>query len=604
MFDLIRDIGSASNHFNLSNMTLAMEKDGKLSLAVGMVAAIRLDLLVGQMRAYVPQLNGSSLWMIPCAVGVLASLRPFAESYLKNHPAPATNKERAYVLVCRLLVKMAPVGDKILQYADKILNVACVVNAVALMAFGFTMSGSIALCGLFLLALKRYDRLPERVERYLDAVITVMSLSVVFTPMNIVFKILNIILLISKVSNFNVIRSRMPASFIHPCHNRHVFQKISASEGKFLVQAQKVSRFEVNPAHVFSNEIEKLFPADYMQEIEKITAEELFQQLHAKIERLNIRLEKSDRKGLDQLRTGAILGRVRDQTPTDVEKFKLVLKVYVHTILKDQNKDNFAANLLELAEEGNACVDGWTRNITAKLAPQTNEADWAVHHVLAKMRGEILKEKVLQYSNRKFKNMPWLELVGKANNTHLNNAVQGALWHRLRTYEGELNRQLRQPSPLSALFLRKVIMNQNHEAGDKLSWVERFYREDVMIDYHPAMLNIVSLVQTMIMLIEIEPAVFKDSMNVHRLVHTIYEAIKPAYVQAQDNRMEARREIAWEAIRLWIGDLSERVEGNFPEPGSEEYYKKWVERNELGHEWLSESGVRLLLWDLGILRQA
>lgn len=584
----LNSLSRAVSDYSLSNQTVAMEKDGQQSLTIGYLATVRMGLVMAQIKIHTPQFNVRFTWA-PLALGVYAGIaRPLAEAYLNNHSHPVKTQEKIIAAVCRLVATTGQAGRRVLQHADKILNTACLINGIALISLGFPMTGSIALFGLFTLALKRYLYLPASVERYMSPIVLLSNFATTINmPMNMVLKIpliaLNTFGLASQILNSHVVRSCLPERYTNPFYNKHVIHKTDENLAAVLADAENSDKFDVNFSHIYSDEVGRLMPTESDQSLSQIKTSELFDQLTNKIEKLKVHLSDEQKEGLNNLKICAITGRVKDITPCNIELFQKIIKLLALSILKDD--DNFSIKIKELADVGNSCVEGWTRDITALLAPQTKDAAWAVHNVLAKMRGEMLKEAFLTLNEV----IPILNMVGGSNDVHVTNIFQTALWHRFRTFEGELNHQLSHLSVLQIWILRNMII---HDDPKRLSFLEAFYVGGLgMVLFHKGWEHILSGITDSIM--DPEP-----------MVNVIYDAIKPKYQPASNGRVDcvdAKRVIIWQAIQAWMAKISENRNIDFYNLWTGQYDSRWIERDVAGGYFLSKAGVRLLLWDLGIL---
>jgi len=592
----------AATHYNISNQTLAMQKDGQQSFAIGFLAWERINLIIQQIKMHTPKFN-VRYTLIPYTLIVIAGwAHPFAKSYSSEHPDPITKKEKIVKAAFQFLEAAGKASQDIFQHADKVLNAVCIVNAVALVSLGFPVTGSIAILGLFVLALKRYRCLPASIESYMQHITIVASLATTLTtPTNIILRIIGVAFhslgLTGLILNSQLINSRLHARFTNPFYNKHVVNE-APGEQEIAIQRAAIQevfdRFRVNPTYVYSNEVGRLLSSESDQSLAQISASTLFDHLTTRIQQSNITLSEGEKEGLNNFKICATTGRVTDTAPPDIELFQKIIKLLIQSILNDD--DNFSVKVKEFANLGNSCVAGWTRDINAMLFPQTKEVAWAVHHVLAKMRGEIVKEKILTNEELRLS----LERAGGANNIHLTDAVQGAFWHRIRTFEGELTNQLHKFSVLSTLFFRLPIMNDNTE---RLTFIESFYMVMAMQTLHPGISgdggrSIREILRTL------EPDITRAVMNPNIIVNAVYDAIKPEYKPVEDgriDRVESKRVIAWEAIQTWMADIAEKRKINIYDPDTYEFNPIWIERDIADQHYLSKAGVKLLLWDLGIL---
>jgi hypothetical protein len=626
---VFQNLGYAATHYTMSNTTLAMQKDLKQSLAIGFFAAERIAVLVEQMKLHTSSLDFKFRWA-PYTLGILAGVAlPLSQKHLAKHPNPTTPAEKILNKTCKLIKALGTVSYKILQHTDKLINVACFVNAIALIALGFPMAGSIALFGLFILLLKRRLLLPASVERVMEPILLVAGIATTITmPMHLFFKVLNIVIYAisasTMIANSKRVRARLPARFKNPFHNKHV---IPPEEAVFAAELAKTddykdydfiqNRFHINTSHIYSDEVGKILPTELDQSLNAVSATTLFNQLRTDIQAAGIILDQDALDGLRNLETCATTGSVADVSPPNITLFQKILKALLQAVLAD--KQNFGIKVPELANVGNSCVEGWTRDITSILSPSTNEVRWAVHNVLSKRRGEIIKEEVRKNNTH----IPVLDLAGGSNDVHTTNAVQGALWHRYRPYEAELFYQLNQPSALRVTFIRNVLIkniaksklldvNSQNNANSNLlhanskkipTLIEHFYRSIAAAEVHPALATSPAGGLLGIMIGKIEPSVTKAIADADKTVDAIYDAIKAEYAPLPDpeGKFHPKRTIDWNiAVLPWIGSFAERqsielcdINGNFD--------PTWVAFDAKKQPYLTKAGVRLLLWDLGVL---
>lgn len=618
-FGVFQNLGYAAANYSMSNTTLAMQKDLKQSLAIGLFAAERIAILVLQMKMHSPSLNFHFRWA-PWTMGILAGIAlPYAKKYLAKHPHPTTPKEKILTATCKVLKKLGTASYKILQHADTIINVACFVNAIALIVLGFPIAGSIALFGLFILVLKRRLLLPAPLERIMEPICIIGGIATTITmPMHLIFKVLNLMMyamsISSHIANSKIIRSHLPAHFKNPFHNKHKIQSENKTVATQRAQSNNGAGLKVNPTHVCSDEVGRLLPTECNQSLNAIDANTLFNDLMTQIQQSGITLDETALKGLNNLKVCAVSGRVSDTSPPNIALFQKILKGLLQSILAD--KANFKIRVEEFADVGNACVEGWTRDITAIFAPETQEIAWAVHHVLSKRRGEIIKD-LIRKNNQQF---PVLDLAGGSNDIHTTNAAQGAFWHRYRTFEGELDRQLHQPSIMRVLFLRHVFIKKIEKpininiANPKLlpMMFEGAYRGLVATEIHPGLAASPAGGAIGGMMSLIEPEIDDAVRDSEATVNAIYDAIKPEYAMAPSRidpanpksvivRVDPKRVIAWKGVLAWIGDIATNRNIDICDPITGNYDPIWVEHDMADQPYLSKAGVRLLLWDLGIL---
>lgn len=595
----LQDLGYAASNYKMSNDTAAMEKDGMQSLAIGILSSIRMQQMTEQIANVVPTFSDYYISYIPGTMGLWTALvSPFAASYLANNPNPETFGAKILYGTCTVVVKAAEAFKFVLQHADKLLNIAACVSAVALIALGFTVSGLIGLFGLLLLALKRYSLIPAMLDRFIEPIAILGTLiTTIVTPTFIVFKVLGVIgysiQLADLLINNSFVRAMMPESVRNPLLDKHIVHEAPETQEAVLKDMED-RKFTVNTSYVYANEVGNLLPTDYDETLKKLSAEELFTNFEAKIQAENMELTDIEKNGLNDLKTCAISGRGAEKMPNDVELFQKVIKALVDSIMNDDL--NFKLKVKELAEIGNSCHEGWTRDVTAMLAPETKRIEWAVHNILAKMRGGIVKEAITDF-NANMNNFSALNLdmAGGSNNIHITNAIEVAYWHRLRTFEGELYMQLNPPMPTTSLFLRHVVLGDNTA---EIKTIENLYMALVMQQVHLGL----AVCGGMIPLIQRD--ITRAFTDPKRIIDIVNDAITPYYVEGPDGRPEERRLISRDAVQAWMADIAKRRNIEMDDP---DQIDRWLKVNEeartFGHTsyQLTLESVKLLLWDMGIL---
>lgn len=602
--DHLINLGYAATNYAISNQTYALQKDGQQSLAIGCLAAQRLYTLTQEVKENFPELKIRFLWVLPATLGVLAVGAPrLAALYLDSHPNPVTKREKLITAACKLLRLTGNISYTVLQHADKLINAAYLANAISLFHLKLPAQGSIALSGLFALALKRYSFLPVTVEQFINPISKLGAIATTIkTPMNIILKVITaaaqIFLLSDQVLNSRFVKSLLPESITNPFHNRHVIRSQPEPNDSLLDDTCSSWMFRVNTSHVHSEEVGKLLPIETDQNLDGIDASEQFHALNSQIEERGLVLTPEEWNGINNIRTCAITGRVSDVSPPDIVLFQKVLKAMVQSILTDNN--DFERKMHELADLGNSCMEGWTRDASAMLSPETQQAAWAVHHVLAKMRGDILNLAIM-HSNQNHGNP--FDLIGGSNDVHTTNAFHRVLRHRYHTFQGELATQVYTPSVLNSLLIRGFDMHAN---TGEIGFFEGLYVGNILGEALPAIsidMGVASggLCTSMIRDIMLD---LNASYNRDAIVQVIYDAIKPEYhPSSTGNSMDQTRVIAWGAIQGWFADIADRRNIHVYDPETGESQLAWVQTDDYNQPYLTPAGVRLLLWDLGILER-
>jgi hypothetical protein len=189
-----------------------------------------MPFIIDQFRIHTPNFNFRFTWA-PLVLGSLTVVGPLAQRFLKC-PNPTSVKEKISQATYQVLTIIVKTSEFILQQTDKIFNTAYLINAAALIYFGFTIPGSIALSGLCTLAIKRYNFLPPTLERLINPIILVGDLATTLaTPMNTVLKVINVSICVLGMSD-------IPISILSPV--------LKGKLKNFVLQMVSNCRMELN----------------------------------------------------------------------------------------------------------------------------------------------------------------------------------------------------------------------------------------------------------------------------------------------------------------------------------------------------------------------
>lgn len=607
--NIFTQIATPFSAYSFSNLTVAYVKDGQQTLTVAGLASSRFSQLNEISKVLCPQLtlNYSTYFILaPALLFTLAT--PYAKAYLNppanQPPRPDNLKTACLTVLCKAIEKGNNIADTIYSHSDIVLNTASCVAYVAMIVMGMPIGGVLGLATLALLAVKRYQHLPENLQwlpgtldRIMDPLAIVANFTLPFT-MSLslleltLFVALNLSFLFQYVSNNRWIIAHTPEWMLHPLPGRHItspvdWQQFERSTGlirnSFLLN--DYSPFGVNSSYIYAREVGELFPENITA-----TARELFDQLGARIEQ-GVKLTDVQERGLRKLCQAAVHGRIDDVMPPNLEKLQEAIRACVQSILQDpEPRDKIVA----LADVGNSCMEGWTRDITYMLNPRTADIRWQVHFLLSKMRGEILKEEV-GVAVRKLqaeRGLRYEQVVGGSNNIHLNNVIQSFWWINFRTYEAELVNQINPHSILGALFVKYIAVGNSDYAANGCRHFLTGQYIGMQFTNYPHFLPIILNLDTSVM----NNHFYRRNANV--IIDAVYDAIKPQYVVVE-GQSEARRQVPWNAVLSWIASISESIdieERQGPQ-------NKYIERDVWNQPYLTKLGVSALLLDMGILTQ-
>lgn len=576
---IIQSTGNSAKHYTFSNVTNALEKDGKQSLLIGFFGLIRSNLLISELSLHSPKLGFYKISLIPLTLGALATFgKEAGENYIKNHPTPNSTQEVLFNKAAHLLRDIGNGSHKILHHSDKLFNTAFLVNSIALIAFGFPLQGAICLIGLTAILLKRGQYLPSAFDHIINPILIISSLTASLTsPSGIIIKglliFLDLLNIISQIMNTKFVKSKLSEFIINPFAGMHGKQDLKYD------LSYRIAFPSINKNYIYNDEAGKLLSNECNSSLTE-SAEELFYELEVQIQKSGISLSADLENGLSSLKTCAITGSSGDVSPADVEIFKKLIKAHVFSLLND--KINFDDKIKEFATLGNSCAEGWTKEITALHFPHTKDITWAVHNILSKRRGEIIKEEIRKFDQQ---NGNCLEKAGGNNGVHITNTMQIALWQRFRSYEAEVQMQLNPISPLQALFLKHCLKSQQP------STLEGYYiGATIGIKNQSLIFSISELFLSVYR--RSYQRIFYDEQGT---IDAIYDAIKPQYRQGADGMFQIHREISWIAVQEWLNDMQNK------NPTRDLSEENWIETDLQGKQTLSKEGVKHLLIHLGIL---
>lgn len=558
-------------HYEQSQIFETMKKDGQQTFAMGVCTFYRVIFLSGQM-----EWKGvtKAFWTQAAIVSghlILSGVKPFAENYLREHKKEDTWKVRGVKLVC----KLADLHELLVKHSETLINVVACVAYVASIAFGSVLTGGLGLAGLLLITLKKRGYIHAAMDRLLAPLFIVAGLNLSVTmsmniPLRILFATAYTIAFLSYVKG-----TIDPFAGLHqiPIRTPEEWRKISFN---------KDYGFSVNRTYIYAPEVSRIFPPELEKEAETLDAKTLLDELDKAIKEEQIKLTKEEEEGIDDIKSATLTGKAKDNAPTDVEQFQKVIKILLKTILDD--RANRARRIQkELIPLGLSCIEGWTRDVENIINPDSKDYKWAVHHQLSKLRGiEVLKavEKVKIVT----------VICGGENNVHLVNGIEATLWHRLRSWRGVAYKTLNPPNIVEAYVVKKILTKQPDAIG----------KRDIAYAGLKSLFGNSELQALLLIWIKLFYDAERHFDDVEGIVKTVYDAIRPTYIKAKDNRMEERRTLSWQTIQMWIGEVEGRT-GLKLLKDDNTYNESYIEKNLQGHSYLTEAGVRLLLTDMGIL---
>lgn len=655
MNDVVISSMLASSQYATANQAYALKLDGKQQAALGLLASQRVTMLTSQITAAIPSFSDygiSVVVMIAAFVFPLCSMST-PHAFLKLEAEQGSNilKRKA----CSVLLSGAAFYEQYVQYADHpVINVACCVCYVALIALGFHIQGAIGLTGLLLIAAKRNNMLPSVVDRYLDTLTWLGALGAgIYVEKRIIFRIMQIFIATMILSyqffSHRWIRNLMPEKLQHPLAHHFVrkdvdvkrFDEMMATHSKLYKDNfdRFAQNFKVNRNYVHARCLSQLLPPD--TEVPDKNTKEIFEKLFARLEKeyaakdLKHKTEVEEKSalgksadeeeykklkaGLELLELGALNGRVRDQLPSNVDEFKRLIKALAHSVLICEV--DFKDKIKELGTLGHSCIEGWSRETAYLLNRNTRNIEWTVHNQLALMRSEQfqvslcklegmidseLLGKLKQQRDRKHKGEKEVEekraldTFGGSGGIHILNAFETAFYHRFRTYRAAVQEQL---NPFG--ILDRLILMRMDPTKPTMSMLEIQY---ILLKAALVLPGAEVASPIVVSLQEDFEGYTKDCTKFRAqdlpiyvglrdpsvLIDCIYNAIKPEYVTGPDGRREAQRQIDYKAVENWISARGAKY--NLDADCS-----NIIATDPLGGQYLTKAGVCLLLADLGIL---
>lgn len=209
--------------------------------------------------------------------------------------------------------------------------------------------------------------------------------------------------------------------------------------------------------------------------------------------------------------------------------------------------------------------------------PRTKEIACAMHDTLSKIRGKILSQTI-----QRFKDSPPLD------------KIENALWHRIRTFRGELTMQP-QMSISKALFLRYLISDGSN-SDPSANRLESIYITEILEDNQKQF----SLTADHTDFMNNLPRIMSPVIGREKTIREFADAIRREVpLNAEGTAPEDEPKITWETILAWAEDIKKRR--NLSPYENEKIKPEWATCDDTGKYYLTVAGIRLLLWDLGVL---
>lgn len=598
------EICTVGENYELYCETRVHEKDGQQQLQISFLAWLRLEVLTEQLVSCVPSLNTHNFAYIPLAVGgVTVFLAPFAQQYLNQD-----EQNPALSAVCKAIVGMGDAGKWALQHANTMINVACCVSYVAMIAMGHTVVGAVGLSGLVLIAIKRTGELPLWFDQMIAPFVWFASL---YTEVGLFSNpFLQGVILLLKLSDgvdlmkrYEWTQKLLPESLLYPnpgVHDRSHEIKLTAKNAEEYTNSN--DQLRVNITHIYDKTLSRVLPLEIPFDAKAVDA--LFGSA-LDMYLLNKGYKKVDEAdpalmhGFAKLRAGVVHGTIDDELPPNFSLFRRVMRAQLESIYKDESS-LFNEKFEMLCEMGNSCSEGWLRQAAEMIKVDTIDTNWAVNHELALARGEIVNKK-LHAINKNLKEWKFnLDKVGGELNAHVINAVHCSVYPHYRTYQAEFYHQIHPREMLETAYILA-----REKIKDVWRKFEKLVKMEPSSDRNWGVLDYLFMVHE---IAHVHPVIglysFIFAKHINHLdqeyttdlvVKTVYEAIKP---HVFEGHIETR--IQWDAVVKWLQQIKTIEVFNEDDSYNEHWVKSEMIEGHLCH-YLTEEGVRLLLWDYGIL---
>ncbi len=591
---ILSSISFNLSHFTQAKQTEAYERDGKQQTFLASLLNNRCVLLDAQWA----RVRGPSSFRLGFYSGVLLITKialPFIQCIISYIRRKIGCFNRIGDCISKTLKLVEIPIDKILNHSGTIINVACLSSYVAMLVLGHYVIGSLGLAGLVLFTIKKLGYLPGRLEKLLlPFELFSMVFSLAAAPQNIVLKIFSMITASLIISDY-VAKNESLHQFLPKCllgkAQRHEFQDSISIDDWTLKQE---TPFDVNYLSLLSEKLDEIIPSEDRAQLEQIDIKDLYIRLEGRAKKLNFEINQV---GWDRIKQSVVNDRISDVRPINFDRGREVLQSILFRIAGERD-EKFEMSMKELSEIGASCVEGWLREINFMMNPQTKtDFSWVVHHHLAVLRGELIKEAVRNISQSlkiKTQGEISLDIVGGDNNIHLINQIQRAVWHKWRPYEGEVATKLEGRGPFRRLLERV--------SGGPISFHQAQKVSGVFADALLAQssIQLILPIPAYVLTASVSEKLVKE-YNIDEITESLYQAIKPEY----DNiTLQPYRKIEWETITSWFGSLSIKGVDSIIMNEEGVYNPDIVGLDDRGSYFLSKDGVKLLLWDLGIIKPA
>ncbi len=592
-------------HFSSGKAIETFQKDGRQQMILGAYLAQRFDVLELQWlstgRASPIPFNNIGLGIAWTRMGA-----QFARLFLKGISDYRSMHPKVFYIHKRI-TSLEVCLDKILNHTQLVVNVACLTSYVVMIALGHTLVGGLGLVGFGLLIIKKARYLPGYIEKYIIPLEVVSSVYTgVVSQVHVINKVFLLVCSLIECLDYISRNEFLNQSFSKFTSNKfgraHQIRELVGMDWESKID----SVFRVNYSSLHSKELEQIFSRNDKDAVKAMDVHLKYEELEQRSQLLGVAFNHA---GWKKIKDAVIYDCSSDDRPINFDYGLELLKVLLMKMSKE-NDEQFSKSMIELSEIGESCFEGWLRDIGVMLNPEVkDDFSWAVHNQLAVMRDGLLMESLPEVESniQKFsEEQISLSAAGGIDGVHLVDVVAIAIWHKWRTYKGEVLARLYGRSFFERLFQKgaDIELDAIYGPHNKVSFIEQQFRRwgrfsDAAIAVSGIQLPIPILGHMITSLVE---KCLRAEYNIERMVNTLYDAIKPQYVDVIERGSishQSLRKIEWGAITSWFSALYNKdidITGDF-----HGFNPEIVALDDHGNFFLTEKGVKLLLWDLGII---
>lgn len=571
--------------------------DGEQAFLVSILASLKMMSYNDILKNTLPSLKLKNIYALsPMCIYGLKHLAATSKSYLESMNGAESSQSNR---ICRKGLSFVEESCSFaVNHSRELIHLASTTSYVAFYCLGKRKAALIALSSSFLIELKNRKCLPISIEKNIHLLYPFLNLPDIlnqqkpFYERALTFVVFSCIIAeqLRAISTSSIAEQSLPKPRKHQM--RHSLNESPAKQVWQILQHSK--QFTVNQTHIFNESVDQIFAKSVCQENPK----DLFAQLKQRIENENLALSEAEKQGLQNLETGIVEGRFDNFMLGNFQRFQELGTTLLASILYD--RQDFSRKLKDFAQLGTQCADGWLSNLES-FASQAKDIKFAVHVELAKLRTAILREEIAK--DKRYPNF-YARLGGK-NNVHFQNAIERVYAHLTRTYEGIIHTRLTGISLVESWYLKKPnvrILDKSSNVALTLKAKKVFSRFLLIMFYCPIHITFNFSFQSFsdysIPIIEKFARRYFETKK--GIVNYISDATKAEEQIDDQNEIFYTRKIHWDAISTWLSNLNEKL----PDLNILEKYDSLVKKDQNDKDYLTQKGVLLLLWDLGIIENS